>query len=363
MIPNDPVAAEYRDLLDDTPEAGAAGELLPVIAALDALYAAPVPQAIQERFALAARDPAEAVMMTLDDDEQVALPVVRRHLGAAAAMPIPTPAQGAWSAPHRLRRRQGFAALAAAALVVALMAAVLHMMIPGGVGSMGGETAQQRFARLGGMRIVLSDAAWSVPLLRNGVGVDTRRAWMAQEPILRGRFTDALGVSDPIFSQQDQDYLVIELPGVGKQQAQEVKALLAPGDVDAYLTLTEVPSGTQGEGVYPGTQAFTGDDVDPASVAAQLDPQSGQPIVVLALKPAPRAAFAQLTASHIGDYLTVFLDSTAVESATLQSQIDGSFDLVGFPTMRAARDFAAFLKYGPTQTNGIESITYVAPQG
>lgn len=353
MRPNDPLAAQYRDLLADDPDVGAdAGGLLPMIAALDALYAAPVPPAVQAGFAHATHDTADMVMMTLDDEQEAAL-------SPAAMMPSPVPLRRAWYAPrHRSYRGRGFAALAAAVLVVALMAAVLHAMGPGGVGGIGGETPQQQFARLGGTRIVLTDAEWHLP----DISVNTRAIFHAEEPLLSQRFASAMGVDDPIFSQPDKDHLVIELPGVGKQQWAEVRALLAPGQVDGYVSSVQIPVGARGKGTAPVVQAFTGEDVDPNTVAAQLDPQSGQPIVVLALKPAPRAAFAQLTARHIGDYLIVFLDSTVIESATIQSEIDGSFQIVDSPIIQDARNLAAFLKYGSTQPGGIESLTYIAPQ-
>lgn len=346
-MPNDALAAQYRDLLEDDPDAA---ELLPLIATLDALYAAPAPVAIREgQFAPAALD-ADGPVMTLDDELPDALP--------------PTPATTAPMRPRRAQnlrrgrshRWQGFAALAAAVLVVALMAVVLHALAPGGAGS---EAAQRQFARLGGTRIVLSDTGWYFP--PPGLTVNARAIYHAEEPLLQARFAYALGVSDPVFSQPDNDHLVIDLPGVSQQQWAEVRALLAPGQVDAYVTTTAVPIGTQGEGMVPGVQAFTGDDVDRASVAPQTDPQSGQPIVLLTLKPAPRAAFALLTERHIGGDLTVYLDSTVVESATLMFPIDGQMQVFGFANPQAARNFAAFLKYGRTQPGGIQSMTYVAP--
>lgn len=354
MTSNDTLAAEYGDLLEDGPDAIDA-ELLPLIAALDALYAAPVPQALRTRLAQPAFEGAGS-LAAAGDGARAARELSANAQGASRRL-VSLPARPtARARPHRL---QGFAALAAAVLVVALMAAVLHALAPSGAGNTGGEAAQQRFARTGGLRIVLSDAGWSLPA---GVSVNARAIFRAEEPLLSHRFTYAMGVGAPIFSQSDNDHLVIELPGVGEQQAQEVRALLASGQVDVYLTITGVPVGTEGEGVFPGVQAFTSDDVDPASVAAQTDPQSGAPIVALTLNPAQTSAFARLTADHIGDYLTAYLDSTAVMSAVLQSQISGPMQIVGFSTVQAARNFAAFLKYGHTQPNGIVSMTYVAPQ-
>ncbi|MGH2516905.1 MAG: SecDF P1 head subdomain-containing protein, partial [Ktedonobacterales bacterium] len=53
------------------------------------------------------------------------------------------------------------------------------------------------------------------------------------------------------------------------------------------------------------------------------------------------------TVQHIGAYLTIALDNIVVESATLQSAIDGTAQITGFTSTAQARQLAAALKYGP----------------
>lgn len=57
--------------------------------------------------------------------------------------------------------------------------------------------------------------------------------------------------------------------------------------------------------------------------------------------------FSSFTAGHVGDYLTITLDSKVVESAVIQSAITGPFILTFNYTEQQAKAFMAIIKHGP----------------
>ncbi len=92
--------------------------------------------------------------------------------------------------------------------------------------------------------------------------------------------------------------------------------------------------------------AFSGSQVDPSSVSAQSD-QNSSPVVVFEFQGAARSAFATYTGDHIGQYLTITVDSKVVESATIQSQISGQAQISGMQSLADAQALAAELKSAP----------------
>lgn len=327
----------YADLLD-----GGAAELAPLAGQLDALYTALEPPAHLElavERAVRAR-PAQAAAA----------------MGTASARPgnrdTRTRAQTERRTLVKSRHLQTFAACAAALVVVALMAALLHGF-GGGAGRPAGPgprldngQQQQNFDRLGGVYAVVQGRCPA-----DAPDCDVATALQQTISVLVGRLSRTFDVAEMVVRQNGPDSLLIELPGV-KSTAQ-LAPLLKRGALSFLDTgATFVPVGSL-VGVCtttcrPGEYkvVFTGTDLDPNSVTAALDPNGGQPVVIFAFKGTARARFADYTRTHIGQYLTVALDNRIIESATIQSEINGEGQLVGLGTLDVARKIALYLQRG-----------------
>ncbi len=90
---------------------------------------------------------------------------------------------------------------------------------------------------------------------------------------------------------------------------------------------------------------FTGSQLDASQVSATLD-QNNQPVVLFAFTGNAKGEFGKYTGSHVGQYLTITLDNNVIESAVIQSEIDGQGQISGIPTIEQAQNLASLLKYG-----------------
>ncbi|HEX8730100.1 MAG TPA: protein translocase subunit SecD [Ktedonobacterales bacterium] len=97
------------------------------------------------------------------------------------------------------------------------------------------------------------------------------------------------------------------------------------------------------EGQYP--VVFTGAQLSPSSIQATLN-QNNQPIVTFEFQGNARSKFATYTRDNQGGYLTVTIDNQVIESASIQSEIDGQGEITGIGSITAAQDLASQLKYG-----------------
>ncbi|MGH2504774.1 MAG: protein translocase subunit SecD, partial [Ktedonobacterales bacterium] len=97
------------------------------------------------------------------------------------------------------------------------------------------------------------------------------------------------------------------------------------------------------EGQYP--VIFTGAQLNPGSIQATLD-QNNSPIVTFEFQGNARSKFATYTRDNQGGYLTVTIDNQVIESASIQSEIDGQGEITGIGSITAAKDLATQLKYG-----------------
>ena len=169
--------------------------------------------------------------------------------------------------------------------------------------------------------------------------------------VLRYRCQQGLGVSDAVVSQQDVNTITVELPGF--TDATRATALLTtPGALDFIdtngvqlakgATPTLVIGATPAPGQY--TVLFSDADLDTSSVQAEIDPQTNQPVVAFAFRGSVKASFATYTRDHIGQFLTITLDGVVIESATIQSEIDGQAQITGIGTMAQAQNLAAELQ-------------------
>lgn len=203
-------------------------------------------------------------------------------------------------------------------------------------------------AQVGGVRIIVSVSADQMAQTVAALGSRAQRG---------------LGVKDASDRNLSATQIEVDLPGYTNNQAAE-SALTTQGVVRFIDTAGNPLSvgATVGAQRYP--TLFTGAQIDPASVAAQTDIQSGQPIVTFAFKGAAASQFAQYTGSHIGQYLTITLDNRVIESATIQSQIAGPGQVSGMMSMAQALTLAACLKSAPLPGPvTLVSETVVAPTG
>jgi preprotein translocase subunit SecD len=168
------------------------------------------------------------------------------------------------------------------------------------------------------------------------------------------RVSQGLGLNDAVVRQQGSDRITIELPGL-KDDQQALALLGNTGQM--YVIDTGSQQLQQGQDVTGQTCTvtcqsgqfkivFRGDELDPNSIAAQIDQQGGGPIVTFAFSGDARSRFGTYTRENIGKYLTIILDNKVIESATIQSEIDGNGQITGLQNIDAAQTLASFLKYG-----------------
>jgi preprotein translocase subunit SecD len=169
------------------------------------------------------------------------------------------------------------------------------------------------------------------------------------------RIAQGLAVSEASV-RASGDNVLVELPGF--TNAAQASALLGQtGEMNIIDTgSTAVPVGTV---VTPGQYPvkFTGANLDTNQISAGLDSSSGKPIVTFAFKGAAKAGFATYTAQNVGNFLTVTLDNKVINSAQIQSEIDGPGQITGIGTITDAQNLAALLKYGalPLPLNVVSS--------
>ena len=164
------------------------------------------------------------------------------------------------------------------------------------------------------------------------------------------RVSGGLGLNDATVRPENGNRILVELPGVTDDT--RAKQLLGQTGQMTIINTSgqQLPTGTAvAPGQYP--VVFTGAQLDPNAISATLDSGngqggSGQPIVTFAFQGNAKQQFADYTRNNIGKFLTITLDGTVIESATIQSEIDGNGQITGFSSIAAAQNVATQLKYG-----------------
>ncbi len=168
------------------------------------------------------------------------------------------------------------------------------------------------------------------------------------------RIAGGLAVNDAVVRQEGNNRILIELPGLTDDQ-QAIQLIGKTGQMNIIdtggqflATGTNVTGQTCTTNCHSGQYkiVFTGAQLDPGSISAGLDQQTGQPIVTFAFSGNNKAAFGTYTRNNIGKYLTVTLDNKVIESATIQSEIDTNGQITGLPSIGDAQTLASYLKYG-----------------
>lgn len=207
-------------------------------------------------------------------------------------------------------------------------------------------------ARDGGTRLTLRAAC-----LPSAPDCDLAKQRAAAMEVLRQRLEQSISVNDPIVRGDGAADIVVELPGVtSHSQVADITTLLTTSGAVAVLDTgdTPLPTGTNvaGQTCLSTCAAdqyrimFTGDQIDRAQVGVQQDTAHGGTwLVQFAFAGSARKQFADYTASHIGQYLTIAANDVVVESATIQSEIDATAQISGMNEAEA-KQLAADLKSG-----------------
>src|SRR5579875_1731048 len=178
----------------------------------------------------------------------------------------------------------------------------------------------------------------------------------AARNLIEQRVNGGLGVSEPSIRVQqngNQYSISVELPGFNTgNQTQALQTLLQAGNLEFWdtgstpLSENSTFDPSQYTSTNPGGKPwFTGKDLDPSQIGVSTD-SSGQLQINFAMKGDAVAKFGQFTQQHIGDYLTVTLDRKVIQSAVIQSAINGPGVITGRFTLQEAQSIATVLRYG-----------------
>ncbi len=202
------------------------------------------------------------------------------------------------------------------------------------------RTAPAQSSQAGGLRVVVRlDCA-------GGSSCGAFSSAMAQSVKAHAtRAQRGLGVSDATATTLNNGDIQVDLPGYLDQQL-AVSALTTQGAVQIIDTSgTPLAVGTKvAPNQYP--VRFTSAQLDLSSVRATLD-QNNQPIVVFEFQGSARTDFATYTRDNQGGYLTITQDNVVIESAMIQSEIDGEGEIIGLKSMAAAQALAVEMKSPP----------------
>ena len=171
------------------------------------------------------------------------------------------------------------------------------------------------------------------------------------------RIAQGLAVSEASV-RSSGDRILVQLPGF--TNAAQASALLGQtGEMNIVDTSTASPPVQVGDTLKPGQYPvrFTGAQLDTNQISAGLNSSDGKPIVSFAFTGKAKTDFAQYTATHIGQPLTITLDNRVISSPQIQSEIDGPGQITGLGSITEAQDLAALLKYGalPLPLNVVSS--------
>ena len=140
----------------------------------------------------------------------------------------------------------------------------------------------------------------------------------AMVAIVRQRL-DSFGVEGASVRAQAEDRLIVELQAASNTDA--VRYLIGQtGRVD-FVPLG-MTSKDVGDRIDPGEfpALFGGDQIESAAVAAG---QAGERVVSFVLKPDGARLFGDYTATHIGQYFAIVIDSRVVSAPVINSAIPG----------------------------------------
>src|SRR2546428_4538587 len=189
-----------------------------------------------------------------------------------------------------------------------------------------------------------------------------------------------LGVVEPTLERQGSRVIIVELPGI--QDPQRAIDLIGKTALLEFVDTGNTPVPEHGRWSADGKTIrlptpnaqpvplekkviLTGADL--ADAQAGFDQNTGQTIVNFQFKRPGARTFAQFTASHIGQYLTIVLDNEVICSPVIRTAITGGPGQIsgGFHHLTDARTPAVLLRGGapPLPLEGVENRTIGALLG
>jgi preprotein translocase subunit SecD len=172
---------------------------------------------------------------------------------------------------------------------------------------------------------------------------------------LNRRIAQGLAVTDAVVRAEGGNRILIQLPDLQNEQ-QALNLLGTTGEMNIISTgSTPLAIGTDVNGQTCTTTCasgqykivFTGAELNPNSINAEIDPQTNKPAVTFQFQGSAQDGFSTYTQNNIGNYLTITLDNKVIESATIQSQITGTGQISGGNmNITDAQNLASLLKYG-----------------
>ena len=174
------------------------------------------------------------------------------------------------------------------------------------------------------------------------------------------RVNGGLGVNEPNIRVQTSNGLpriAVELPGyTSGNQSEAINTLLKTGNLEFWNT-GPAPQGMVevGKPFDPAQYAtynpdskplFTGRDLDSSQIGVGTEEVTGRPRINFAMKGDAVGRFATFTQQNVGMILTVTLDRSVIQSATIQSAITGPGVITGQFTSDEAQRVATVLRYG-----------------
>jgi preprotein translocase subunit SecD len=176
------------------------------------------------------------------------------------------------------------------------------------------------------------------------------------------RRVNTTGVSEPVVLTQGSDRVVVEMPGVTDVEA--VRNLVRQtGQLDFVPLGTTTAQEGQVLDLKATPPLFGGKEVSSATVGTD---QNGRPAVDFVLKDQGAKLFADYTASHVGQYFAIVLDSAVISAPVIQNSIpNGQVQITGGGlrgfAAKDAQDLVTILKFGslpfPVQELSSEQIS------
>jgi len=214
----------------------------------------------------------------------------------------------------------------------------------------------------GGISLQLAPTGYN----KNMSQADLQNSVTTAESQIAQRVGGGLGVNDATIRQQTVNGLpglLVELPGLnsGDQQA-AIDSLTKSGKLEFWSTgsnsvaldgVCDPAPGAQEQGNVctsysslntHGAQ-FTGADLDPNQVYVSSD-DAGRPQISFAMKGGAVGRFFTFTQQNVNQFLTVTLDKKVIQSAQIQSAINGAGVITGQFTQQDAQNIVNLLKYG-----------------
>lgn len=212
--------------------------------------------------------------------------------------------------------------------------------------------------------VVLNIARLASPGLRSGLrvllvpatgtGTPTPAALSATQVLLSERLV-AFGLKNASVQELtsgSQPTLQVEVPHFGGDERATLETLLLNSITVEFWNTgpSPVPLGSKFDPAQytqynpGGKPQFTGADLDSSQVYVSQD-QAGRPQISFEMKGDAISRFGTFTASNVGQYLTVTLDRQVIESAVIQSAINGPGVITGNFTVQDAEVIVSELKF------------------